>query len=104
MIWNQKPLLPPHEHCTAVPITHRQVGFPQLVLDMSEGGETLPVDHIFLLVGTPVLCQKSILATNNFCIEIRGELWPVVCQTSYAEITAKERGCKINILKIVLDD
>jgi hypothetical protein len=64
--------------------------FLQLMLDMSESRETLPVDHILLLVGTPVLCQKTILVTDDFCIEIRGELWPVVGQTPYAEITAKE--------------
>jgi len=64
--------------------------FLQLMLDMSESRETLPVDHILLLVGTPVLCQKPILVTDDFCIEIRGELWPVVGQTPYAEITAKE--------------
>jgi hypothetical protein len=65
--------------------------FLQLVLDMSESRETLPVDHVLLLVGTPILGQKSILAADDFCIKICGELWPIVCQTPYAEITAKER-------------
>jgi hypothetical protein len=72
------------------------------MFDMSEGRETLPVDHVLLLVGTPVLCQKPIFTTNDFRIEIRGELWPVICQTSYAEITAKKRGRKVYVLNIVL--
>lgn len=98
MIRNQKPFLPPHEHCTTVPIVHRQMWFLQFMLDMSEGRETLPMDHVLLFVCTPVLCQKSILVTDDLCIKIRGELGPVVCQTSYAKITAKERGCKIDVL------
>ena len=100
MIWYQKPLFPSHEHCTTISVAHGQMRFLQLVLDVSKCRETLPVDHVLLLVGTPILCQKSILATNDFCIEVRGELRPIVCQTSYAEITAKKRGCKVNILNI----
>lgn len=90
MVRNQKPLLPPHKHYTTVSIAHSQVWLLQLMLDVSESGETLPVNHILLLVGTPFLCQKSILVADDFCIEICGEFWPVVGQTPYAEIAAKE--------------
>jgi hypothetical protein len=99
MIWNQEPLLPPHEHCTTVPIAYRQMWFLQFMPDMSEGRKTLPVDHVHHLVSTPILCQKSILATDNFGIKICSKLWPIVRQTSYAEVTTKERGSKIDVLK-----
>lgn len=66
--------------------------------DMSESGEASPVDHIFLLRRSPIARQEPIPTPDDLGIEVRGELGPVVCQASYAQITAQMRGREVDIL------
>lgn len=88
MVWDQELFLPPHEDCTTISVTHRQVWLLQLVLHMSESRESLPVDHILLLIRTPILCQEPVPTAYNLCIKVGGEFWPVVGQTTYPQVTA----------------
>jgi hypothetical protein len=86
MIWNQEAFLPSHEDGTPVPVCHGEMGAFELMSYMFEGGEAGPVDHIILFRGTPVLCQETVTASDDFGIEECGQFWPVVCQTTNAEV------------------
>lgn len=79
MVRDQESLLPPHEDSATIPVTHRQKGLLQIILDMSESWETRPMDHVLLLIGAPVLCQESVSTADDFSVEIRCELRPVIC-------------------------
>lgn len=72
MIRDQKLFLPPHENCTTISVTHRQVRLLQVVFHMSESRESLPVDHILLFIRTPILCQEPITAAYDLCIKVGG--------------------------------
>jgi hypothetical protein len=100
MIWHQEPLLPPHKDSTSIPIVHRQIRPFELMFHMSESRKTLPMNHIFLLVCPPILGQKPIPTANYFCIEIRSELRPIICQAPDAKVATKGRGCKVYILEV----
>lgn len=88
MIGNQELLLPPHEHCSPISVLHRQVRLFEFMSDMSESGETSPVNHIFLFRCPPIPRQESIPTPDDLGIEVRRELRPVICQAAYAQVTA----------------
>lgn len=75
----QEPLLPSHEDGSAITVTHRQMRLPEFTLDMAECWEARPMNHVFVFISSPVLCQKAIPAADYFGIKVRGELWPIVC-------------------------
>lgn len=92
MVWDEELLLPTHEHCTtAEGILHCQVRLLELILHMSEGGESGPVHHVFLLVRSPVACQKAIPASNDFSVKVRCELRPVIRQAADSKVAAQVR-------------
>ena len=66
---------------------------------MLKGRKTRPVDHVFVLSGSPILGQESIAAADNLSIKIGGELRPVICQAPNPEIAAKGWRSEIHILK-----
>jgi hypothetical protein len=91
MVRDKESLLPAHKDSPAVILGHGQVRSLQLVFNMSECWEALPVDHVFLFRGTPVARQEAVTAPNDFGIEIRCELWPVLCQTAYPQVATQKR-------------
>lgn len=91
MVGDKESLLPPHEDSPPVVLRHGQVRSFQLVLNVSECWEALPVDHIFLLGGAPIARQEAVSAANNFGIKVCCKLWPVLCKTAYPQVTAQKR-------------
>lgn len=65
---------------------------------MSECREALPVNHVLLFIGAPILGQESITTAYDFCVKISGQFRPVICQAADAEISTKKRGRKVYIL------
>ena len=57
------------------------------------------MDKILLLSGTPAFRQESIAASYYLRIKISGQFWPILRQTTYTQIAAKERRCKVNVLQ-----
>jgi hypothetical protein len=53
--------------------------------------------HVALLVDTPSSGQKAIPTSDDFCIKISGELWPVVRESPNAEIATEEGGGKVDV-------
>lgn len=98
MVRDKKSLLPPHEHGSPIAIRHGQMWPPELVLDMPESREALPMYHILLFICSPLLRQKAISIANDFCVKVCRQLGPIVGQSAYTEVPAKERGRKVDIL------
>lgn len=63
----------------------------EIIFDVFEGIEPLPMHHILLFRSAPILRQKSISTADDFCVEVRSEFWPVICKTTYPKIATKER-------------
>ena len=98
MVWDKESLLPTHKDGPAVILGHGQVRSLQFVFNMPECREALPMNHVFLFRGTPIARQEAVAAPNNFGIEIGCELWPVLCQAAYPQVTAQKGRRKVNIL------
>jgi hypothetical protein len=64
---------------------------------MSECREALPVNHVLLFIGAPILGQESITAAYDFCVKISGQFRPVICQTADTEVSAKKGRRKVYI-------
>ena len=79
MVRDEESLLPTHKYGPAVILRHGQVRSLQLVFNVSECWEALPVNHVFLFRGAPVARQEAVTAANDFGIEVGRELWPVLC-------------------------
>lgn len=90
VVWDQETLLPSHEDCSAGVAVNCATRHIEFVFDMTEGGEARPVGHIFMLVCAPILRQETIAAPNDLRIEVGGKFRPVVGQSPYAEVPAKE--------------
>lgn len=71
----------------------------QFVADVSESREAAPVDHVFLLGGTPIPSQETITAADDLCVEVGGEFWPVIGQAAYAEVSTEVGEGEVNILE-----
>ena len=99
VIRDEEPFLPAHENRTAVTVGEGVAGLLQLVLDRLECREPLPVHHIVLLGSVPLPREEPMSAANDFGIEIRCQLGPVVSEAANAEVTAEERGVKVNVLQ-----
>lgn len=91
VVGNEESFLPSHEDGPAVAIWHGQVGSLELILDVAERREALPVHHVFLLVGAPLLRQKTIAAAYDFCVKISCQLRPIISQSTYTEVAAEKR-------------
>jgi len=46
------------------------------------------MDKIFVSRCTPILCQEAISIANDLRIEVSGQLWPIISQTTYFQVTA----------------
>jgi hypothetical protein len=90
MIRYQELLLPSHKDGSAIPLADRQIRFLELILDVPEGGETRPVNHVFMFTRPPVLRQESISTADNLGVKVRRKLWPIVGQPSDAKIATEE--------------
>jgi len=55
--------------------------------------------HVTLLVGTPSPGPEAIPTSDDFCIKISRELWPVVRETTNAEIATEGGGGKVDVLE-----
>ena len=91
MVRDKESLLPAHEDGPAVVLRHGQVGPLQVVFNMSECWEALPVNHVFLFRGAPIARQEAVTTANNFGIEVGRELWPVLCQAAYSQVATQKR-------------
>ena len=98
LVRNDKLLLPPHENGSPISVLHRQMRFFQFVSDMSESGETSPMDHVFLLRCPPVPRQEPIPTPDDLGVEVGSKLRPVVGQATYTQVTAQMRRRKVDIL------
>ena len=90
MVRNEEALLPSHEHSSTVTV-HCEMRHLQLVLDMAESGETSPMDHVLLLIGTPIPRQETIAASDDLGVEVGCQLRPVVGQSTNTKIAAQKR-------------
>ena len=61
------------------------------MLDMSEGREPGPVDHILLFCSSPVFCQETVPGTDDLGVKVGRQFGPIVRQTTDAEVSAEER-------------
>lgn len=91
MVRDKESLLPAHKDSPAVILRHGQVRPFQFVFNMSECWEALPVYHVLLFGGAPIARQEAVTAANNFGIEVRCELWPVLSQAAYPQVATQER-------------
>lgn len=91
MVRDKESFLPAHKDSAMVIVRHGQVRSLQIVLNMSECREALPMDHVFLFRGTPVARQEAVTASNNFGVKVSCELWPVLCQTPYPQVATQKR-------------
>lgn len=91
MVRDKESFLPAHEYSPAVIIRHGQVRSLQIVFNMSERWEALPVDHVFLFRGTPIARQEAVATANNFSIKVGCKFWPVLCQATYPQVATQKR-------------
>jgi len=98
MVWNEKALLPPHEHSAAITVLNGHEGPLCLVAEVLESWKTGPMNQILVLGCSPVLGQKSITATNDLGVKIGCEFWPVVCEAADPEIAAERGLWEIDVL------
>jgi len=98
MVGYQESLLPPHENSATIPVAYCQVRFLQLILDVTECDKTRPMNHVFLFRSAPILSQEPVPTADNFSVKVGSQFWPVIRQTSNAEIATKKRGRKVHIL------
>lgn len=90
VVRDEELLLPAHEHSPAVEsVFHRQMRLVKLVLDMSERREPPPVNHVLRLGRAPVARQETIPTANDLGVKVRRKLWPVVCESTNAEVPAQ---------------
>ena len=103
MIRNQELFLPSHKHRSKISFlgVHGQVGFLKIVLDMSKGRESAPVDHVFLFRCTPALGDEPMSRSDDFGVKIGSQLGPIFGQVLDAEITTEEGGTEIHVLFVV---
>jgi hypothetical protein len=97
MVWDQEPLLPPHKDDATVSVIQSHMGSLSLMPNVLESWETRPMDDVLVLGCTPVLCEEAIAAADNLSVEISGEFWPIIRQTSYSKIATESRGRKVDI-------
>lgn len=74
------------------------------MLDIFEGWKTGPMHKVLVLRGTPILGDETISTSNNLGIEICGEFWPVIGQTTNAKVTTEGRRRKVNVLLNIFQD
>jgi hypothetical protein len=86
MIRDKEALFPTHEDGASVAIGHCEERLPKLGLDVSEGREAGPVDHVFLFASIPIACEEAIPTANDFGVKVGGQFWPVFSETADAEI------------------
>lgn len=98
VVRDKESFLPPHENGPPIAIRHGEMWSPEFVLDMPESRETLPMDHIFLFVRSPFFCQKAVAAADYLCVKVSCQLGPIIGQSTYAEVSAKERGREVDVL------
>jgi hypothetical protein len=97
VVRDQETLFPSHKHSARVAV-HCQVWALQLVLNVAEGRETRPMDHVTFLIGTPPSGQEAMTTADDFCVKVSRELRPVVCEPPNTEVTAEEGGREVDIL------
>lgn len=98
MVRNEEPFLPPHENGTTIAIRHGELRSFELILDVAEGREAVPVHHIFLFVGAPFLGQEAITIAYDFRVKVGCQLRPIVGQSAYTEVPAEEGRGKVDVL------
>lgn len=102
VIRNQEPFLPPHEYRSTISIRHCQMWLSQLIPHMSKSRKARPVCPILRLSSPPILCQEPMSRTDNLGIEVCREFRPIIGQSTNAQIPAQKRGCKVDILVVVV--
>jgi hypothetical protein len=90
MVRDKESFLPAHKNSPAVIIRHGKVWSLQVVLNVSECREALPMDHVLLFRGTPVACQKAVTAANDFGIKVSRKFWPVLRKTTYPQVATQK--------------
>lgn len=70
----------------------------ELVLDVAEGREASPMYHVALLVGSPTPSEEAVPITDDFCVKVGRELWPIIGEPPNAKIATKKGGRKVDVL------
>jgi hypothetical protein len=74
------------------------VGRSELVLDVAKGREAGPMNHVTLLVSSPISGEEAIPTANYLCVEISRELRPIIGEPPNTEIATEERRREIDVL------
>lgn len=90
MIWYEELLLPTHKNDSAVSIADGQTGASHVALDAFERRKSIPMGHVCVLVGSPLLSEEPMSTANNLGVEICSEFWPIVCETTDSKVAAQE--------------
>lgn len=69
MVGYEELLLPAHEDCVDWCVSGKERAL-ELVLDVSEGGEAAPVDHVFLVLCAPFAREESVAGSDDLGIEV----------------------------------